>query len=61
MRLLSNLQKYGIGVAGATIPNLMIHGKPAPYPVVNERAVRAGAGMLFALGFFFIFPSLLFT
>jgi len=57
MRLLSNLQKYEIGVAGATIPNLMIHGKPAPYPVVNERAVRAGAGMLFALGFFSFFQA----
>lgn len=30
----------------------MIHGKPAPYPVLNERAIRAGAGIMFVLGFF---------
>lgn len=57
MRLASKLQKYGIGVRGAIIPNLMIHGKPAPYPVLNERAVRAGAGILFALGFFSFFHA----
>ena len=27
------------------IPGLEIDGKPAPYPVVNERAVRATAGL----------------
>ena len=36
----------------AVIPGLMIHGHPASYPVVNERAIRAGAGMMFAAGFF---------
>lgn len=34
-----------------TIPDLVIDGKPAPYPVVNERAVRATAGIMFAAGF----------
>lgn len=34
------------------IPGLMIDGKPAPYWVVNEKAVRATAGIMFALGFF---------
>ncbi len=33
------------------IPWLMIHGKPAPYPVVNERAVRASAGTMMLIGF----------
>jgi len=34
----------------AVIPGLVLHGKPAPYPVVNERSVRAGAGLTFLLG-----------
>lgn len=42
---------------GTVIPGLEIQGVPAPYPVVNERAVRAGAGMLFALGFFAFFQA----
>lgn len=37
---------------GTIIPELTIDGKPAPYGVVNERKIRAGAGMMFALGFF---------
>ena len=32
------------------IPWLEIHGKPAPYPVVNERAVRATAGTMMLIG-----------
>lgn len=32
------------------IENLTIDGKPAPYPVVNERAVRATAGIMFLIG-----------
>lgn len=31
---------------GETIPDLMINGRPAPYPVMNERAVRATAGLM---------------
>ncbi len=31
---------------GETIPGLMINGGPAPYPVMNERAVRATAGLM---------------
>lgn len=31
---------------GETIPNLKINGRPAPYPVMNERAVRATAGLM---------------
>lgn len=34
---------------GAIIPNLRIHGEPAPYPVVNEREVRGAAGIMFAI------------
>lgn len=42
-------KKYGLFMPGEIIPGLQINGKPAPYPVVNERSVRAGAGMLFLL------------
>ncbi|NCS67168.1 DUF4395 domain-containing protein [Candidatus Peregrinibacteria bacterium] len=35
---------------GKIIPELSINGKPAPYPVLNERAVRAGAGIMFVMG-----------
>ena len=31
---------------GEIIPGLTINGKPAPYPVMNERAVRATAGRM---------------
>jgi hypothetical protein len=31
---------------GEVIPGLKINGKPAPYPVMNERAVRATAGLM---------------
>ena len=34
------------------IPGLEIHGKPAPYGVLNERAIRATAWIMFALWFF---------
>jgi hypothetical protein len=37
---------------GKIIPGLEIHGKPAPYGVVNEREVRAASGIMFAIGFF---------
>jgi hypothetical protein len=36
----------------------MIYGSPAPYPVLNERAIRAGAGLVFAFGFFSFFQAL---
>ena len=39
-------------MTGTIIPGLMLHGKPAPYPVVNDRAVRAGAGIMLALAVF---------
>jgi hypothetical protein len=35
---------------GKTIPNLKINGQPAPYPVVNEREIRAAAGLMFLIG-----------
>jgi hypothetical protein len=34
---------------GKLIPDLTIQGKPAPYPVLNERAIRATAWLLFAV------------
>lgn len=35
---------------GTIIPNLQINGRPAPYGVVDEREVRAVAGLMFAIG-----------
>lgn len=35
---------------GEIIPNLSLHGEPANYPVLNERDVRAGAGIMFLFG-----------
>lgn len=55
--MLAHLQKYGLFTYGKVIPGLVLHGKPAPYPVLNERAIRAGAGMMFALGFFAFFQA----
>lgn len=37
---------------GKIIPGLEIDGTPAPYGVVNEREIRAGAGIMFVIGFF---------
>ena len=48
----------GLFVFGTVIPGLTIHGKPAPYPVVNEREVRAVAGMMFVMAFFSFFNAL---
>jgi hypothetical protein len=47
----------GLFQFGKVIPGLQIHGQPAPYPVLNERAIRAGAGIMFALGFFAFFQA----
>ncbi|MFA5917891.1 MAG: DUF4395 domain-containing protein [Candidatus Gracilibacteria bacterium] len=35
---------------GEIIPDLKINGIPAPYPVLDDNAVRAGAGLMFVLG-----------
>ncbi len=43
---------------GQIIPNLIIHGEPAEYGVVNERSIRATAGIMYALGFFAFFNAL---
>ncbi len=40
---------FGIQYA-PIIPGLEIDGQPAPYPVVNERAIRATAGIMFVIG-----------
>lgn len=45
------------GQVGVIIPGLILHGKPAPYPVVNERAIRAGAGITLVLGLFSFFHA----
>lgn len=57
MSVIEKLKQYGFFTYGKTIPGLMIHGKPAPYPVLNERAIRAGAGIMFALGLFAFFHA----
>ncbi len=46
MKILTTNKDYG-----KIIPNLKINGKPAPYPVVNEREIRAVAGLMFVVGF----------
>ena len=56
--MVETLKQWGFFQYGSILPGLMIHGKPAPYPVLNERAIRAGAGMVFAAGFFSFFQAL---
>ncbi|MCD5381234.1 MAG: DUF4395 domain-containing protein [Candidatus Pacebacteria bacterium] len=55
--MIKKLQTYGFFTYGKVIPGLMIHGKAAPYPVLNERAIRAGAGIAFAIGLFAFFQA----
>lgn len=43
---------------GKILPGLTIGGQEAPYPVVNERGIRAAAGIMFAIGlsvFWYVF------
>lgn len=49
---------------GEVIPDLKINGEPAPYPVVNERGIRATAGIMFLVGlstFWYVFLTRDFT
>ncbi|MCA9355191.1 DUF4395 domain-containing protein [Candidatus Kaiserbacteria bacterium] len=55
--MIEKLKKYGFFRYGQIIPGLTIYGQPAPYPVLNERAIRAGAGIMFALGIFAFFQA----
>ena len=55
--MLNSLKSYGFFKYGLVIPGLTIYGKPAPYPVLNERAIRAGAGIMFTLGLFAFFQA----
>ena len=43
---------------GQIIPNLTINGKPAPYPVYNDREIRATAGVMFLIGISTFFYTL---
>lgn len=45
--MIKSNENYGVFIDG-----LEIEGKPAPYGVVNENAIRASAGLMFALAFF---------
>ena len=47
---MKTLKKLGFFQYGKVIPGLEIEGSPAPYPVLNERAIRAGAGIMLMLG-----------
>ncbi len=53
----TTLKRLGFFTYGQVIPGLTLYGKPAPYPVLNERAIRAGAGIMFALGLFAFFQA----
>ncbi len=55
--MIDKLKSLGFLKYGVVIPGLVIHGKIAPYPVLNERAIRAGAGIMFALGYFAFFQA----
>jgi hypothetical protein len=55
--MIARLQAKGLFQYGKVIPGLVLHGQPAPYPVLNERAVRAGAGIMFTLGLFAFFHA----
>jgi hypothetical protein len=55
--MFDTLKRWGFFQYGRVIPGLMIHGKPAPYPVLNERAIRAGAGLMFLGGMFAFFQA----
>ncbi len=43
-------QNTSMRTYGKIIPNLTIDGVPAPYGVVNEREIRAAAGIMLVLG-----------
>jgi len=58
MIMLDKFKSYGFFQFGKIIPELTINNLPAPYPVLNERAIRAGAGIMFTLGFFAFFQAL---
>lgn len=47
---MKTLKQLGFFQHGKIIPGLEINGRPAPYPVLNERAIRAGAGIMFVFG-----------
>jgi len=53
--MIQYLKKHGFFTYGTTIPGLTIDGKPAPYSVVNEREVRAAAGLMLLLALFSFF------
>lgn len=44
---------------GTIIPDLIIDGQPAPYPVLNERSIRATAGIMLLVGTITLFWTLL--
>ena len=55
--MFDTLKRYGFFTYGKVIPGLMLYGTPAPYPVLNERAIRAGAGLMFLGGTFAFFHA----
>jgi len=55
--MITKLKRFGFFIYGKTIPGLTIDGKPAPYAVVNEREVRAGAGLMLLMALFHSFMA----
>jgi hypothetical protein len=53
--MITKLKQFGFFTYGKTIPGLTIDGKPAPYAVVNEREVRAVAGLMLLMALFSFF------
>jgi len=55
--MIKKLKSLGFFQYGKIIPGLTIHSKAALYPVLNERAIRAGAGIMFIVGLFAFFQA----
>ena len=51
------LRRWGFFSYGKVVPGLVIDGEVVTYSVLNERAVRAGASMMFLLGAFSFFQA----
>lgn len=56
--MMNTLKEKGFFVVGKIIPGLELNGKPAPYPIINDRSVRAGAGIMFVIAFYAFMQAL---
>ena len=55
--LASRAKRFGLGVYGQTMTEVGSDGTTHTRVVLNERAVRAGAGVTYALGMFAFFHA----